>query len=373
MSRQRKTTRREFLKGRSAVEAWDYLAREIGQPDETTPDCPPTGAPGRTDRRAFLVQIGRSAMSCQFEIFLNAGQHPGAEEVAIEALDLVDELEDQMSVYRDHSEVSRINRRAGSEPVPVEPRLFELLRCAVDLHDQSQGAFDITAGPLSKVWGFYRRQGRMPSRADLRDALRRVDSGWLQLDAEDHTIQFGTPTMEINLGGIGKGYALDRCAELLRQRGVEDFLLHGGQSSVLAGGSCAGSDDDQPGWIVSVRHPLRPGRRLAEIRLADCAVGTSGSGRQRFHYKGRRYGHILDPRTGKPAEGVLSSSVIAPSAATADALATAFYVMGPDKALEHCAAHEELGAVLVCPGKRAGAIEVHAAGLDDSQWRLLDQ
>jgi thiamine biosynthesis lipoprotein len=198
--------------------------------------------------------------------------------------------------------------------------------------------------------------------------------------------------MEINLGSIGKGYALDRCAQLLRQAGVHDFLLHGGQSSVLGGGSQGGekgessavaetpaSADAQPmqpgttasapqGWRVGVRDPLRPRRRLGEIRLHNRALATSGSGVQFFVHNGQRYGHILDPRSGWPAQGVLSTTVVAPSAADADALSTAFYVMGPQRAAAYCRVHPQVGCVMSCPGERSGALELHIFGLGEGDW-----
>ena len=177
--------------------------------------------------------------------------------------------------------------------------------------------------------------------------------------------------MELNLGSIGKGYALDRCRELLEAGGMTDFLLHGGQSSLLARGSRNPGGDE--GWWIGVRDPLRPGGRLGLLRLHDRALGTSGTGTQFFYHAGRRYGHILDPRTGQPAEGVLSSTVLARTAAEADALSTAFYVLGPTAALEYCRRYGEmhggLSALLVVPGPRPGGAEIVTYGLDEGDWR----
>jgi thiamine biosynthesis lipoprotein len=172
----------------------------------------------------------------------------------------------------------------------------------------------------------------------------------------------------LNLGSLGKGYALDRCGEQLEAGGIGDFLIHGGGSSVLARGAQAtGSDTERAadGWVLGVRHPTRPDRRLAEIRLRDRALATSGSWAQSFTHQGRRLGHILDPRSGWPAEGVMSTTVVAPTAVLADALSTAFYVMGAEKSLEYCAKHADVGAVLVCPGRGAGGVELRTARLDD--------
>jgi thiamine biosynthesis lipoprotein len=194
---------------------------------------------------------------------------------------------------------------------------------------------------------------------------------WLELDPSASAIRFRKPGVEINLGAIGKGYALDRCAELFAQAGVLDYVIHGGQSSVLARGSRVGRAADDSGWTVGLRHPLRAEQRYVEIDLQDRALGTSGSGNQFFHHRGRRYGHVLDPRTGWPAEGVLSCTVLAPSAAIADALSTAFFVMGVDRAREYCRSRDDLAALMICPGARSGSVETHAIGLSEGDWRRL--
>ena len=311
-------------------------------------------------------------MACEFQIFFNAGQHPNAMEAAVEALDLVDALEDQMSVFRDHSEISRINRFASGQTVCVERRLFDLLQLAVSLYETTEGAFDMTAGSLSKAWGFYRREGRLPAEGEVRTTLQRVGSNWLELDANASTIRFRRPGMEINLGAIGKGYALDRCADVLQQRGIESYLIHGGQSSILGRGDRLRVGNAK-GWCVALRHPLKPDQRLAEVWLRDRALGTSGAGNQFFHFQGRRYCHILDPRTGMPAERLLSATVLATNAAQADALSTAFFVMGIDKARDYCGARPDLAALLVSPGQRAGEIHLDAVNLEDGDWRRLTE
>jgi FAD:protein FMN transferase len=365
MPSQRKNNRRAFLQGRAAVEALADAAPPL-PPDAATESSPP-GPTG--EAQSYLIRVGRRAMACEFEVLLNAGQYDDGTELAVAALDLIDRLEDQLTVYRDQSELSRLNRTAADREVEVEPRLFQLLRFARELHRRTAGAYDVTSGPLSKVWGFYRRAGQMPRDEDLAEALRHVGSQHLALDESNHTIRFLQPQLEINLGSIGKGYALDRVAELLEGHGVADFMLHGGQSSILARGS-RGPAVGQ-GWWVGLRNPLRPDERLGEIRLRNRALATSGSGKQFFFHDGRRYGHILDPRTGCPAEGVLSSTVLAATAAEADALSTAMFVMGIEPALDYCQAHPELGAVLIAPGAKLGAVDIRTIGLNDADWKLL--
>jgi len=327
-----------------------------------------TKAPLTADRSALMVSVRRRAMACEFEVQLAADRDDNSMEQVFAALDLVEALETQMTVYRDDSEVIRINERAATEPVPVEPRLFALLRQAEQLNRETGGALDITSGPLSGIWGFSRREGRVPSDAEVAAALAQVGMQHVVLDESRQTITFRRPGISINFNSLGKGYALDRMAELLADACVNDYLLHGGKSSVLARGNQPGRAG--AGWTIGLRHPLRPAERLAEFVLDDEALSTSGSGTQFFIRRGRRYGHILDPRTGRPAEGLYSATVIAPTAAEAEGLSTAFYVMGPVKVGEYCARRPEIAALLVAPAMREGEVELFAHGFKARQWRL---
>jgi thiamine biosynthesis lipoprotein len=386
MSEPTKTSRRGFLAGKSAVDA---LGDALAGPPAPLPPPKSVGVePG-----SHLLSVSREAMACLFEVVFDAATYRDASDAAIAALELVAQLEDQLTIYRDTSEVARINREAGERPVTVEAGLFGLLERAVALSAETGGAFDFTAGKLSKVWGFHRRQGQMPSPEEVADALTTVGTRHLRLDPGAHSIRFHQAGLELNLGAIGKGYALDRAADALSSAGVRDFLIHGGNSSVLARGSrildfelpildseTAESPQSKiqnqkskiaPGWSIALRHPLKPDVRLAEFVLANQALGTSGSGTQFFHHQGKRYGHILDPRTGWPADKVLAATVIAPTAALADALSTAFYVGGIELAEAYCRAHLEIAALLVTPAARTGSIDLHALNLTADRWRPL--
>ena len=397
MGEDRTSHRRDFLAGRSALKAIRARSEESNASAESNAHVPAG--------QAYLIRVSRTAMACEFDLFLNARRGASATETAsanandsaadainqaaaasdsgplwahperaVLALELLDALEDQMSVYRSHSEISRINQRAATEPVEVEPRLFGLLQLACELGSATDGAFDITSTPLSRAWGFWRREGRFPTDEERRAALHQVDWRQVRLDPERRTIAFLRPGVEINLNAIGKGYALDRCAEYLLHPElsgsgvgrVEDFVIHGGQSSILAQGSRSGFE----GWTVTLRNPLRPEQRLREIVLHNAGLGTSGSGTQFFYHQGRRYGHVIDPRSGFPADAVLSATVVAPTAAEADALATAFYVMGWEATAEYCGRHPHIGALLVLPGERAGAIDVRSIGIPPSDTQL---
>lgn len=282
----------------------------------------------------YWLHVNRAAMACRFEVTLPVWDGAGVL-VARDALNEVDELEEQLTIFRDSSEVSRINRTAASGAVQVEQSLFALLLLCQQLYRETEGAFDITSGRLSHCWGFMKRQGHIPEFAEIEAAKSFIGSDKLILDQELHTILFERPGVEINFGSIGKGHALDRITEMIRDR-VRTALLSAGSSSIRAIGS---GDRGHKGWIVGVRHPVCKDRRLAVLRMRDCAMSTSGSEEQFFEHNGKRYGHIIDPRSRLPAEGVSGVTVVAHSAAVADALATAFYVGGPELAERYCSSH----------------------------------
>jgi len=369
-----KSHRREFLLGKSAVRALgDLLLSVVPGGGKPSSSARPKSA-AAAEREDYFLHVGRAAMAARFELFFNVGQYPQATEVALAALDLVDALEQQLSFFRASSELSFINAMAADGPVPVEAGLFELLATVQQLSAETDGALDLTATPLWEAWGFSRREGRVPGDEEIARARETVGRQLVELDSQRRTVRFLKPGVRLNLGSVGKGYALDRCREFLLGRGIGDFLIHGGLSSVVTQGtqlSCVVPDQPDSGaWIVGVRHPLRPQQRLGEIRLRGQGLGTSGSQMQSFWHQGKRYGHIIDPRTGRPANNAFSTTVVAPSALLADALSTAFYVMEPDAVEQYCVQHPGVGAILLRPARRRGGFEVRTYGLtpDDVAW-----
>ncbi len=317
---------------------WNRRAWLSGGAWKGAPGAPPDGVGAG---RAADVVIARRAMACEFSLSL-PGTQRDAFEVGCAALDEVDRLERRLTVYDDESDVAALNRAAAERAFPLDEELADLLRMAARLHAETNGAFDAASGALVRAWGFLRGPRRVPSAEERAQAL--ADSGWGHVRLDDRGLSFDRPGVELNLGAIGKGFAIDRALELVRTRhGIGAALMQGGRSSLRAAGRPAG------GWVVAIGDPRRPGESVARVRLHDEALGTSGADNLYFEAGGRRFGHILDPRSGWPAEGVLSASVIAPSAAEADALSTAFFVMGPEAARHFCDAHAEIGAVLVLP------------------------
>ena len=308
---------------------------------------------------AYWIKLQRRAMACRFEITLDS-RDAAFVPVAQEALTLVDDIEAQLTVFRDTSELVHLNRHAAIEPVPCDRTLFGLLTRCASLSAATDEAFDITTTPLSRCWGFLRRSGRLPADSEIAAARACVGMRHVTLDPAAMTVRFAQPGVELNLGAVGKGYALDRIAVTLRRAGVGRALLSAGQSSLLAIG---GPDR---GWPIDIVSPRRDAP-IARVWLRDAALGTSGAGEQFVVVDGRRYGHVLDPRTGWPAEGMLSATVACASAADADALSTACLVAGPALAEGYCRAHPGVLA-LVTPdvepsttfvfGSHSGA-EVH--------------
>lgn len=300
---------------------------------------------GRTSEEGHWIRIHRAAMACRFEILLDGADEAHAA-AAREALDEADRLEAELSVFRETSALSRVNRTAAETPAPVDADLFALLTRCRDLHARTAGAFDITSTPLSRCWGFLRREGRLPSAEAIAEARARVGMSDVLFDEASRTVRFPRAGMELNLGSIGKGYALDRMAALMQGRGVKHALLSAGGSSAVALGGRG------EGWTVDIRSRQVAGGKLARLHLRDGALATSGAGEQFFEVDGKRYGHVIDPRTGWPAAGVLSVSVVTAEGALSDALSTAFLVGGLDVARRYCASYPQTLA-LVTPDDAA--------------------
>jgi thiamine biosynthesis lipoprotein len=305
----------------------------------------PTDEPETPPGEFTLIRVSRRAMATTFEIAIPAGTHPDPYAAASSALDLIDELEDQMTVYREQSEVSRLNAKAAEAPVVVEAQLFELFtRCAAWVVE-TEGAFDIATGSLIKAWGFFKREGCVPGPRDRAAAMACTGFKHVILNPDAQTVKYRRTGLEINLGAVGKGYALDRAARLLRDEwGVASALLHAGGSSVYAIGH---PPLDSRGWPIRLRHPSKPEESLGTVYLRHCGLGTSAATFQFFEYKGEKLGHLLDPRIGWPASGVDGVSVMASTAAEADAMSTAAFVLGVPGTAKLMRLKPALGAVVL--------------------------
>jgi thiamine biosynthesis lipoprotein len=285
-------------------------------------------------------------MACRFEVVL-ASVDCAFVLSAMSALDEIDRVERELSVFIADSVISNVNRDAAARAVAVPPDVAELLIDCQRVYRDTDGAFDLTTTPLSRCWGFLRREARVPHIAAIEHARGKVGFDAVHVSAVPPVVTFSRPGIEVSLGAVGKGHALDRAASVLRASGVQHALLSAGGSSIVAVG---GRGD---GWEIEIVSPNRAGQPIATLALRNAALGTSGAGQQFVVQDGRRYGHVIDPRTGWPADGVLSASVVAPDAASADALSTAFLVGGVDLATRYCSAHPDVLA-LITPDDGSG-------------------
>ena len=270
-----------------------------------------------------------------------------------------------MSNWTTTSEVARINRVAGSGPTRVEPEVATVLQASLEMWRESDGAFDITVEPLVRLWGFLGGPRRVPSEREISAVLPRVGAGRVRFDPRARTVRFDRPDIRIDLGGIAKGYGVEVAAESLRARGVTDALVD------LSGNMHAlGHPPDADGWRIGIRDPRDRMQYFARLTLHDESVSTSGQYEQFVAANGKTYGHILNPRTGRPVDGLISVTVVAPSALETDAWDTPLFVLGPAAAKRKAKANPRIAAVLVVPGT-AGVDTVWVeAGLKE-RFKLL--
>ncbi|HEV3197445.1 MAG TPA: FAD:protein FMN transferase [Bryobacteraceae bacterium] len=271
-------------------------------------------------------------MGSTYSIALYGYDRVRMEAAADAAFDEVRRLDDLLSNYKPESEWSEINRRAAEKPMKLSPEMFRLLSACVDYSRESEGAFDISVGPLMKVWGFYKGSGHLPHRPEVLAALTKVGYRHIHLDQGAQTIWFDRPGVELDPGGIGKGYAVDRMVDVLRQNGVQIALVAGSGSSIYGMGA---PPAEPKGWRVDIRDPRDPNKSSTEVFLKDMSMSTSGSYEKFFRAEGRTYAHIMDPRTGYPAQGSVSVSVIAPRTIDSEAWAKPYFVNGRQWAARH--------------------------------------
>jgi len=270
------------------------------------------------------VTVARNAMATRFEIALIGENAAGLRAAGEEALAEVDRLEARLSLYRPSSEIARVNAHAAREPVRVSPSVFKLLEQARDLQRETGGAFDIATAPLVRCWGFMSGSLYVPDDAELEQVRARVGMHHVLLDADTLTVRFDCEGVMIDLGAIGKGYAIDRAAEVLRDAGITRALLHGGTSTVYA----IGAPPEQEGWKVGIAGAEDESKTIARVSLKDMALSVSAVWARSFEVDGKKLGHVIDPRTGHPVNNALLSAVMLPSATESDALSTALLVLG---------------------------------------------
>ena len=293
------------------------------------------------------VRLACRAMNTRFEVVLWGRDETYLTAAGEDALREIEALDQQLSFYRDDSDVRELNVLAAHRPVTVEPRLFALLQEANALSEATGGAFDITIAPLLRAWGFMGGGGRIPSEEEVEAARRLTGMHLLELDPEARTIRFAREGVLIDLGAIGKGYAVERALDVLRDYELPGALLHGGTSTAKA----IGVQPDGNPWRIAVQHPARPDEALAVVTLRDTALSVSAVHGKYFAEGEERYGHVLDPRVGRPVQGALLAALICASATESDALSTALLVAGPELLPALAELRPELGALVAQSGQ----------------------
>jgi thiamine biosynthesis lipoprotein len=300
----------------------------------------------------------RLSMACVYAIDAYGPDAAALPRILDDAFDEVDRIDRLMSHYKVNSPLSRLNREAARRPVAVEPELFDFIADAMRYNRESAGAFDITVGPLMKAWGFFGGEGRMPPDDELAAARRHVGAAHVVLNAAEKTIAFDEPGVELDLGGIAKGYAVDRVIALLRQRQIPAALVSSGGSTIYGLGAPPG----RTGWDVRIQDPIDSRKAALTVSLKDRAVSVAGRSEKSFESGGVRYSHIMDPRTGWPVQGVLSVAVLASSGTAGDALDDAFFVMGPERSRTYLNELTETEAFFFLPDARQAWKVVHRHG-----------
>ncbi|HST12579.1 MAG TPA: FAD:protein FMN transferase [Terriglobales bacterium] len=276
-------------------------------------------------RAAGAQRLERStdAMGATFSVVLYGSNRASMNEAIDAAFAEAHRLDALLSNYRPASEWSRINREAAAHPVAVSTELFRLLSECVEYSRASEGTFDLTVGPLMRAWGFFGGGRRVPSPDQIREALELVGYRHMQLNAQKRTVRFDRPGVEIDPGGVGKGYAVDRMVEILRARGFRNALVAASGSSIFG----LGNPPDEPrGWPISIGDPWDHRKDAAQVFLKDLSLSTSGSYEKSFVIAGHRYSHIMDPRRGVPAESAVQVTVVAPRAIDSEVWAKPYFI-----------------------------------------------
>jgi thiamine biosynthesis lipoprotein len=299
--------------------------------------------------RNKLYTFRHPAMGTEFAVYLYARNESAARDATDDVFDEVDRIEQELSNYRETSELSRINREAAAGPVTTDPETFHFLERSQYWSTASGGAFDISVGPLMKSWGFYRHAGRIPSDEELEHLRPMVGTQSMLLDAATRTVKFRAEGVELDPGGIGKGFAVDAAVVVLRAHGVRAAMISAGSSTIYALGRPPG----RQGWKVVVPGISPNSPPYSTVLLRDTSLSSANCSEKNFTVSGHLYCHIMDPRTLRPVEGRVHVSIIDPSATTSDALSNVLFVDTPDESLAFLERNAPEARALIVSGTAA--------------------
>lgn len=317
-----------------------------------------TGGPSSNAESDRLVRLSREQplMGTTFRITVLAPDQIRGSRAIDAAFSEIERVEHLISGWESTSELSAVNRAAGEKPVRVGPELMELVETSLRLSAKTEGAFDITFAGCGSLWSF--RKPDIPSPSALAACRGKIGFERIELDTDDSTVFLPESDMEIGVGGIGKGYGVDRAAETLEKQGVTNYIVDGG------GDVRVRADDRERPWRVGVAHPRQRGRLLGQLAVREGAVVSSGDYERYFERDGKRYHHILDPKTARPARKAVAVTVLSDRTAAADALSTGLFVMGPEEGLELAERMPDVEAMIIDP-----ELEVHATEGFESRFQ----
>ncbi|HAB26920.1 FAD:protein FMN transferase [Xanthomarina sp.] len=268
-------------------------------------------------------------MGSRFDITVVANDSIKANKYIDTAIAEISRIEKLISSWDDNSQTSEINRNAGIKPVKVDKELFDLIERAIAISKLTDGAFDISYASMDKIWKFDGSMTKMPSKEEIISSVEKVGYQNIVLDKMDSTVFLKLEGMKIGFGAIGKGYAADKAKSLLISKGVPSGIINASGDMNTWGKQPNGNE-----WKVAITNPMDKNKVFALLPITNGAVVTSGNYEKYVNFNGKRYTHIIDPRTGYPSTGIISVTVFAPKAELADALATSVFVMGKEAGLD---------------------------------------
>ncbi len=292
----------------------------------------------------WVERVEDGIMGTRIVVELWSDNKANGEAAVAAVLDEMRRIDAAMSTYKPDSELSKVNAQAAKQPVRISQELFDLLSTSIAYSNLTGGAFDVTYASVGFMYDF--RQRVRPDEEQIRDALPGINYRHLILDPKTQTVKFAREGVRVDLGGIGKGHAVDRGIAVLQARRIKHALVSAGGDSRIIG------DRFGKPWVVGIRHPDRKNEVIARIPLEDAALSTSGDYERYFDEQGVRYHHIIDPKTGRSASKVRSATIIGPTATRTDGLSKTAFVLGPEKALELYNTLEDVDAILVAPDGR---------------------
>ncbi|HHT9145641.1 MAG TPA: FAD:protein FMN transferase [Candidatus Wunengus sp. YC61] len=306
--------------------------------EQTPPFSPPSQGGGRGGKESIsdikLLKQTRMIMGTVAEVSIYSNDEKTAGNAIEEALNEMERMDRIMSNYKNDSELSKVNKKAAKSPVPCNAELLEVIEQSQYYSELSGGAFDITVSPIVALWGFFREKGHVPPDKEIEKLLPAVSYKNIVVKKNAETKKSGTVFFkdiktQIDLGAIGKGYAVDKALEIIKKCGIDNGCINlGGNIYVL------GTPPGKNAWKIGVQHPRNRDEILGYLELKNEATATSGDYERFFEFNGKRYSHIINPRTGRPVSGTIATTIVAPTGTEVDALSTSVFVLGHEKGME---------------------------------------